>query len=555
MSLSIPAHKEKYFLSKSKSHFFEVLLILFFSAILSATAQQFTEAWTRKLPDAYGRAIEHDSHGDLIILGVGDFGSSVSKMKIWKYDTLGTLLWTQTIIDTAGPFTTLPTGIVVDSLDNIYACAIAHSYGAPPNSPIKEGLLVKLNSAGNLLWYRYFGLNLNRWAEFYDMKLFKNKYIYLAGMSFDALSAKSYLLVQYDSSGAFNWALPTAALCANQYTSVQLDKKGNAYALGYTNCHPPGWDAVLHKYDLQGNLLWSTLVNDTSTYYMNYGGGAIIDDSTNIYITGKCANYNLPGIAQVSVAKVDSNGSVKWFQSLYSPMQYAYINDPAGLLLDSSNNLIVFGKVDFQQPWVSQRFVAKYGPNGLQQWNTFVHNDTNNAALFNTAFIGPNNTINFSGQAGSYGANPSFGINILQYDSNGIVNWNCLSQNRGYASHHTLLNGSVFYVGYKHDNLPNGNVDSLFLCRYNLSLSTRIVSLEKGSYFLETIPNPFNEVLQVNTNGSTANIQILNLYGDLIYFTKINRSGMLDTRKWNQGVYLIRVETEKNVYTKKIIKY
>lgn len=534
-----------------------VLLLLTF---LFSNAQQVTESWTRKLPNADGRKIEHDSHGDLIVLGVGDKGPNpmVSTLKIWKYDTLGTLIWTRTISDSTGPYTTNPRGLVIDSLDNIYVCAVAH-YNGYQVSPIPEGLLVKFNSLGNLLWSRYYGLNVGRSVEYFDMKIFKNKYICLSGFTyaFNPLSAQSYLLVQYDSSGSLNWATPTNTMCNNMSTSLQVDKVGNAYMVGFTSCYPPGYDLTLSKFDLSGNLKWIKLVNDTSTYFLNYAFYSAIDDSANIYITGKCANYNLLGIKQCSVSKLDSSGQLKWFDSFYSARLNANENNPVGIILDSANNVIVFGNVNFLTPWVSEVFLSKYDKSGTKMWTNFLLNDSNLSLGFADCFISENNSINLVGAAWGYLGNSYFiGPNIYKINTNGVFIWNYVLTNGGDIFNIDVFNKSVFASGHRWATTSNGSIDSLMVCRFDFTASTSIIQFQDYENEIDLkFANPFHESLLIKTNLKGANILVINLQGQKVWQGNSGQQVNINTSSWSSGIYLLQVFSNEKLYSRKIVKY
>lgn len=534
-----------------------VLLLLTF---LFSNAQQVTESWTRKQTNAEGRIIEHDSKGDLIVLGIGDKGPTpiVSTLKIWKYDTLGTLIWTRTISDSTGPYTTVPTGLVIDSLDNIYVCAVAH-YNGYQVSPIPEGLLVKYNSAGNLLWSRYYGLNVGRWVEYFDMKIFKNKYIYITGYSFgyNPLSTQSYLLLQYDSSGSFNWATPSNIMCNNLSTSLQVDKVGNAYMVGFTSCYPPGWDLTLSKFDLSGNFKWIKLVNDTSTYFSNYAFYSAIDDSSNIYITGECANYNLLGIGQCSVSKLDSSGQVKWFDSFHSTRLNASENVPVGIMLDSANNVIIYGYVNFLTPSVKEAFVGKYDKLGTKKWTNFLVNDTILTVGFNDGFISEGGNINLAGSAHGYiGSNYFAGPNIHILDSNGLFLRNYTLFGGGNIVAIEYFNESAYTAGYRTSQTPLGKVDSLMVCRFDFTTSTSIIQFQDNENEIDLkFANPFHESLLIKTNLKGANIIVINLQGQKVWQGNSGQLVNINTSSWRSGIYLLQVYSNEKNYSRKIVKY
>ncbi len=102
----------------------------------------------------------------------------------------------------------------------------------------------------------------------------------------------------------------------------------------------------------------------------------------------------------------------------------------------------------------------------------------------------------------------------------------------------TDINGCAFYYSN-----PN----------YFIYVATGISNLSKELNRIEVYPNPSDGQININLNGITGNyeIEVSSSNGQLL-FTKKNNS-QIDLSGFSNGVYFIKVNTEKGVVTKKIV--
>ena len=71
----------------------------------------------------------------------------------------------------------------------------------------------------------------------------------------------------------------------------------------------------------------------------------------------------------------------------------------------------------------------------------------------------------------------------------------------------------------------------------------------------DIFPNPFNEIIEVNSNSYPATLQIYNLNGRLILEKNIDRKTDVNLSEiTNPGVYHLKLTTSNAVNTLKIIK-
>lgn len=77
---------------------------------------------------------------------------------------------------------------------------------------------------------------------------------------------------------------------------------------------------------------------------------------------------------------------------------------------------------------------------------------------------------------------------------------------------------------------------------YNYSLGTEEADLSHLNLYLKLYPNPVLDVLNLNSNISTANIRCMDISGALVMNKGVNFPAQLDVRTLKSGVYFIQLE-------------
>jgi hypothetical protein len=95
--------------------------------------------------------------------------------------------------------------------------------------------------------------------------------------------------------------------------------------------------------------------------------------------------------------------------------------------------------------------------------------------------------------------------------------------------------------------------DSSYLYPYNFTLTSEIttgISVKDNSNIL-IYPNPVTDNLQIQTTLQVKNIEITDIAGRVLYSTT---SKNIDCSSFSNGVYFVKIETEKKVAVKKFVK-
>jgi hypothetical protein len=177
-------------------------------------------------------------------------------------------------------------------------------------------------------------------------------------------SGYNAVIVKYDSAGNCLWAKSTIAGADNsEFLGVAADSEGNIYAVGVQrgskNCNyssgnvagsSSGDNAVIVKYDSEGNCLWakSTTVGTSESVFT----GVATDGAGNIYAVGtqeggEDYNYGSGNVAGGSyrqnnavIVKYDSAGNCLWSKSTTAGTG---MSEFSGVVTDTAGNIYVVG--------------------------------------------------------------------------------------------------------------------------------------------------------------------------------------------------------------------
>jgi len=200
-------------------------------------------------------------------------------------------------------------------------------------------------------------------------------------------------VAKYNPSGALSWIRTGGGYTGDYATCVATDSKfvymgGEVEGSNATIKFPGssitvkckgGNDAVLAKYDINGNLLWARSAGGYSDEKVL---GISYDAAGNVYISGyivgtaQFANTYVSsrGGRDAFIAKYDANGNFLWVRTMGSPDR----DEAKAIKCDSAGNIYICGmyknNCNFSGQWLSapngyvNAFIAKYNTNGNLQW-------------------------------------------------------------------------------------------------------------------------------------------------------------------------------------------
>ncbi|MHA1681187.1 MAG: SBBP repeat-containing protein [Promethearchaeota archaeon] len=188
-------------------------------------------------------------------------------------------------------------------------------------------------------------------------------YLYLSPGVNASISAKQApISTSVSSPYTFKWNLTRAGDSNWTDTGYDIaeDSKGYIYVAGVTMMVASSRDAVLFKFDNNGNEIWNKTFSSPGTS-SDYGFGLAIDGSDNIYIVG---NIYQSSSTRVLLLKYTSDGALVWNKTW------------GGTSSDTGRDIVIDGDyfyiVGNTNSWGAGSYdliVAKYDFSGTRLWN------------------------------------------------------------------------------------------------------------------------------------------------------------------------------------------
>lgn len=290
-----------------------------------------TLQWDRTLGDSsndYATGVAIDSSDNIIVGGYGYFGGAWTGF-VAKYNSSGVIQWQKKLTTSSSCYVRK---CAVDSSDNIIVVGNASGTGAGSN----DGLIVKYNSSGTVLWKRLLGGSSS--DIFFAVETDSSDNIFVGGYTqSDGAGSYDFFMAKYNSSGALQFD-KTLGASSNEFSQggVAIDSSDDVIFSFYTGSVGQGsYDAAIVKYHNTGVFVWDRILGGSGNdYYYNVA----VDSSDNIYGFGWTASDGV-GSNDLLLAKYNSSGVIQWQKNLGSTAS----ETGHSVTVDSSDNIIMAG--------------------------------------------------------------------------------------------------------------------------------------------------------------------------------------------------------------------
>lgn len=279
-----------------------------------------------------------------------------------------------------------------------------------------------------LFWSRLFGSPTddfgNAIATDNNGNIYGTGYTYgIVSGNIDYGSADLYI-AKYDSNGNQVWIKQFGTFGGEVIKSIAIDENSESiYITGHSsgaflgNIVSGNADVLIAKYDNNGNQIW---VKQFGTSNSDWGDSITVDNIGNVYISGSIGGLN--NLHDAFVSKYDSSGNQIWLNQL-GPNGGA---SARAITADSSNNLIVTGRIWNTLTSTGDILITKYDGNGSQIWVKQI-TPSDGSASGQSVAIDTSGNIYIAGYIdGTLPSNTSFGlldVFLSKYDSNGNQLW------------------------------------------------------------------------------------------------------------------------------------
>ena len=332
------------------------------------------------------------------------------------------------------------------------------------------------------------------------------------------------------------------------------------------------------KYNNDGDVMWTNQL---------YGRKELFDEY-NYY------NTNYSDFSNIVISEENNAAYVIGVAALLNPVTNLYFEDsiPLRKYCDTTDGTIFFAKFNKETGSYMSHGIAPSAYNSSDNNNSYVNNSSitvkNNQVFAQTVY-----SRHLMGIDTNYYRENAMGLAFIRWKDNGYIidvkNFPTNCDGNKLKSRNTLVNdnGDMILTGMFNQSIDFGNVSltsgsysSAYIVKFNdpsfivpfvggdtlndrqptpdTSGLNNIINIEGNNIFV--YPNPTKDNVYIITQGEIINsFSIYNTNGQLIQkdenavFSSDKTKLKLNLSNENKGVYIIKIITNKNVYSRKII--
>ncbi len=252
-----------------------------------------SQFYTSADSSAYANNVKIDGNGDIIVSGELRKANGQYAMLVLKYNSVGTLLWTQTSNHTV-PYHYREGKIEVDENNNLYYFANVDSFNSGSFTSKDEGIVaIKINPSGNIQWVKYLFNSTHNIGRIYSPHIYDNNVIYFGGIGDSSSLRQGYYAAMNTNNGDIIWRKIFRGDSGNGGAVYDLKiSANNIYVTGLYGGLGTSDDYYTSKINkTNGEVLWSATYNGFSNG-QDYARYLALDNAENIIVTGFAREYS-----------------------------------------------------------------------------------------------------------------------------------------------------------------------------------------------------------------------------------------------------------------------
>ncbi|MBD3219960.1 hypothetical protein GF314_01850 [bacterium] len=319
-----------------------------------------TVAWVRLFHGAPGsnrpdqaRGLAVDDDGNVYVTGWSTAADGDIDATTLKYSPAGDLLWERRQGSSGG--NAQAADVMIGADGHVYVSGAAWVNGG------FDGLLVKYDRDGNLLWSRTRDGGGGEWDSAVHLVAHPSGDIVVGGYTEVAALDAAWWVLRYTAAGDFVWDFVANGFATSEEVEgVSVDPDGNIYVVGELALPGENQDLVTAKLSPAGGLIWEDGLDGGGPHGESAAGLALTSDG-DVVVAGKVWE---PAGHRIAVRRLSADGEVRWTR--YEDAGYAVAVGTA-VAVDADGNAYVTGygyDSNNRDDWIT----ARYAPDGTQDW-------------------------------------------------------------------------------------------------------------------------------------------------------------------------------------------
>ena len=307
----------------------------------------------------YGSHVAYSPDGTVLVAGESVGSGTDYDLLLLKYDMAGNLIWERRYDGPASGYDGLAGARTLAVDDNGDIMLAGHSTGIGTSYDL---VILRYSEDGNLLWSDRINGSANGVDTAFALRIDDQHNILIGGGTTNTVTGRDILILKYDAAGNRLWeqqyAGPGAAF--DFVWAGELDAAGNLIVCGVTGGVGSGDDAIVQKYDTNGNLLWSRTFNGANNGH-DGAFGMSVSDQGSVAMTG----YVRKSYEDLTFTQLyDAGGTLLWTREFGVSPLYLGTDFGTDCEIDSAGNVNVVG-IGWNGPSSGyDTYLLRYSPQG-----------------------------------------------------------------------------------------------------------------------------------------------------------------------------------------------
>ena len=510
-----------------KKHLLITAVILFRISFYSSAQLTFQKKYTNGAI-TLGYSVKQTNDGGYIISGCSEnIGAGIRDVYVIKTNANGDTLWTRSYGGTS-----YDEGFSIEQTsDNGY---IITGYTNSFSTAAEKVYLIKTNAAGDPLWTKTYGGNLN--GTGYCVKQTSDNGYIITGGQVDINGIHNVLLIKTNATGDILWSKNFGGSGDDRGFSV-TEAIGGGYVVA-GNYSTGG--IYLIKTNISGDTLWTKAYIVEGPSHINTGYS--IQQTTDMgYIIAGIA-YGASGVEGVAL-KTDVDGNFVWSKK-YSGSNQLYIN---------------YGQQTADGGYILAGWSQSF-PVGTYK-SLLIRTDATGDTLWTKQYAGAGSIYNFNVQQTTDGGfvlvtADNFDIYLTKTDSLGNSGcdlghaWPIVTSITPVITTPLPVFSSGGTIDTPATQTSRGGT-VIALCT-----TVGINKLPSNESSINIFPNPAkdNFTININVEIKNAQVEIYNLLSEKVYSATLNnKQEIINTKQFSSGIYIVKVRDGEKLFTRKLV--
>ncbi|MEO0076590.1 MAG: SBBP repeat-containing protein [candidate division WOR-3 bacterium] len=244
--------------------------------------------------------------------------------------------------------------------------------------------------------------------------------VYVAGHHTITGQSSNALVKKYDTNGNLLWTYEynTAGNYAERFSSIVVAPSGNVYLCGYTMGYNAGDYLIVKLNGQTGDSIWTRTYDAPGSGGYDFCRRIAIDASENVYVTGYGARSGY-GTSDIVTLKYNTDGALQW-AAFYdagvtgADQGYSIFVNETGVYVTGYSNASSSGNADI--------VTIKYDPaSGNEVWSSRYDGTASSNDYGRDIVVDNLGNVYITGSANNSGANTD--ITTIKYNPSGNIVW------------------------------------------------------------------------------------------------------------------------------------